>query len=426
MSVLPDSAQTAGGRLFLGGVGAEELAEEYGTPLYVYCTETLRARTDAYLRGLEWYPGPSRAVYACKANATVGVLRAIFAQGFGADAASEGELAAALRAGVDPASVVVHGNNPSEQDLRAAIEAHAGLIVVDHAGELETIERLAAQAGRVQRALVRVTPGIEPDTHAKIVTGHASSKFGLAPVDALDALEAASSLLHVQPCGLHVHLGSQIRDTSPYVDAIDRLAEFVEEHGLGDLPVLDIGGGFAIAYTEREAELAVEPALEEICAHLAERLIAHGLEMPELIVEPGRSVVGPAGVTLYRVGAVKETGGGVTYAAVDGGMSDNPRPSLYSAEYEAIVCDRADAVGTRVYAIAGKHCESGDVLIERARLPELRAGDLLAVPATGAYAASMASNYNLLPRPAAVLVEDGLPQLIQRRETLAELLGREL
>jgi diaminopimelate decarboxylase len=356
----------------------------------------------------------------------VGVLRAIFAQGFGADVASEGELAAALRAGIDPASVVVHGNNPSEQDLRAAIEAHAGLIVVDHAGELETIERLAAQAGSVQRVLVRVTPGIEPETHAKIVTGHSSSKFGLAPVDALDALEAASSLLHVQPCGLHMHLGSQIRDTSPYVDAIDRLAALVEEHGLGDLPVLDIGGGFAIAYTEREAELAVEPALEEICAHLAERLIAHGLEMPELIVEPGRSVVGPAGVTLYRVGAVKETEGGVTYATVDGGMSDNPRPALYGAEYEAIACDRADAAGTRVYAIAGKHCESGDVLIERVRLPELHAGDLLAVPATGAYAASMASNYNLLPRPAAVLVEDGLPQLIQRRETLADLLGREL
>ncbi len=426
MSALPDSARVEDGRLVIGGVGAAELAEEYGTPLYVYCTQTLRGRAAAYLRGLDWYPGAARAVFACKANATVAVLREVFGEGLGADVASEGELAAALRAGADPASIVVHGNNPSERDLRAAIDAHAALIVVDHAGELERIDRLAGETGRVQRVLVRVTPGIEPDTHAKIVTGHSASKFGFAPVDVLDALDAAAGLLHVQPCGMHVHLGSQIGDTGPYLQVVDWLAEFIEEHGLGDLPVLDVGGGFAIAYTEGEVELAIEPALEQICAHLAERLIAHGLEMPELIVEPGRSIVGPAGVTLYRVGSVKETAGGVTYAAVDGGMSDNPRPALYGAVYEAIACDRADADPDRVYAIAGKHCESGDVLIERARLPQLHPGDLLAVPATGAYAASMASNYNLLPRPAAVLVEGGEPRLVQRRETLADLLGRDL
>ena len=426
MSLLPDSARVEDGRLAVGGVDAAALADEYGTPLYVYCAETLRGRAAAYLRGLEWYPGRSRAVFACKANATVAVLREVLGEGLGADVASEGELAAALRAGADPASIVVHGNNPSERDLAAAIDAGAGLIVVDHAGELEAIDRLAGAAGRVQRVLVRVTPGIEPDTHTKIVTGHAASKFGFAPADALDALDAAAGLLHVQPSGLHVHLGSQIRDTAPYIELVDWLAGFIEEHGMGDLPVLDIGGGFAIAYTDDEVELAIEPGVEQVCAHLAERLIAHGLEMPELIVEPGRSIVGPAGITLYRVGAVKQTAAGVTYAAVDGGMSDNPRPALYGAVYEAIAAERADTDPERVYAIAGKHCESGDVLIERARLPELHAGDLLAVPATGAYAASMASNYNLLPRPAAVIVADGEPRLVQRRETLADLLGREL
>jgi diaminopimelate decarboxylase len=412
--------------LEIGGVAAEELARRFGTPLYVYDAGEMRRRARAYLAALESYPGPSRAVYACKANSTVGVIRAVADEGLGADVASEGELAAALRAGVDAADVVVHGNNKSDADLRAAVAAGAGLVVVDHLGELEQLERIAAEAGRVQRVLVRVTPGIDVDTHHKIVTGHDTSKFGFAPADALDALDQAGALRHLQPSGLHVHLGSQIKDVGTYTTAVDWLAQFAEEHGLGDLPVLDLGGGLGVAYADGDIELGIQQALEAIVAHLIERLIAHGLPLPELVVEPGRSIVGPAGTTLYRVGAVKRSGGGIVYAAVDGGMSDNPRPALYGARYRAIVADRPDAPAEAVYTIAGKHCESGDVLIEGIDLPELHPGDLLAVPVTGAYAASMASTYNALPRPAAVLVSGGEAELVQRRETVDDLLARDL
>jgi diaminopimelate decarboxylase len=412
--------------LLLGGVAASALAAEFGTPLYVYDQLELRARSRAYLAGLESYPGASRAVYACKANATVAVIAAVVGEGLGADAASAGELAAALRAGARPESVIVHGNNKSDADLSAAIEAGCGLVVVDHMGELDQVERLAAAAGRVQPVLVRVTPGIDADTHDKIRTGHHGSKFGFAAADALDALDRVGALLHVQPAGLHVHLGSQINQLGTYASAVDWLVAFIEEHGLGDLPVLDLGGGLGIAHAPGDIELAIQPSLEAICAHLTDALIAHGLPMPELVVEPGRSIAGPAGTTLYRVGSIKRAADGTVYAAVDGGMSDNPRPSLYGARYTAVVCDRPDELGRSVYTIAGKHCESGDVLIERIELPELRPGDLLAVPATGAYNASMASTYNQLPRPAAVMVSEGHARLVQRRETIEDLLAREV
>ena len=412
--------------LALGGVAAAQLAERFGTPLYVYDVAVIRRRAAAYLRGLEAYPGASRAVYACKANATVELIRVLADAGLGADVASQGELAAALRAGVDPALIVVHGNNKSRADLAAAIDAGVALVVVDSLDELGRIEALAAAADRVQRVLVRVTPGIEADTHHKIMTGHHGSKFGLSAPDALDALDQADAMAHLQPAGLHVHLGSQINDLETYTRAVDWLVALIEEHGLGDLGVLDLGGGLGVAYVEGDIELEIERALEAVCAHLTDRLIAHGLPMPELLIEPGRSIVGPAGTTLYRVGAIKTSGDGTVYAAVDGGMSDNPRPALYGARYDAIVCDRVEAPPTVTYSIAGKHCESGDVLIDRIALPELHTGDLLAVPVTGAYAASMASNYNLLPRPAAVMVRDGEARLVQRRESVEDLLARDV
>jgi diaminopimelate decarboxylase len=411
--------------LTIGGVAASQLAERFGTPLYVYDEAELRRRARAYLRGLESYPRASRAVYACKANATVEVIRVLADEGLGADVASKGELAAALRAGVEPALIVVHGNNKSRADLGSAIAVGAGLIVADHRQELEQIDQLAAEAGCVQRVLVRVTPGIEADTHHKIMTGHHGSKFGFSAPDALDALDLAGTLLHVQPAGLHVHLGSQINQLSTYHRAVDWLVELIEQHGLGELEVLDLGGGLGVAYAEGDVELEIETAVEGVCAHLTDRLIAHGLPMPELLLEPGRSIVGPAGTTLYTVGSIKQSGDGTIYAAVDGGMSDNPRPALYGARYEAVLCDRPEAERIVSYAIAGKHCESGDVLIERVDLPELHPGDLLAVPVTGAYAASMASSYNLLPRPAAVMVAAGEARLAQRRESVDDLLARD-
>ena len=304
--MLPESARVEGGRLVLGGIPAADLAAEFGTPLYVYCSQTLRQRSAAFVEALDSYPGPARAVFACKANATVAVLAEVFAQGLGADVATEGELAAALRAGGRPELMVVHGNNKSDADIRRAVLAGAGLIVVDHAGELDQVEAMAAESGVVQWVAVRITPGIVADTHAKIVTGHDTSKFGLAPPDALDALDAAGALPHLEPAGLHVHVGSQIRDLGTYERVADWLVELISEHGLGDLPLLDLGGGFGIAHSEREIELPVPDAVEALVLHVAERLIAHGLPLPELLLEPGRSIAGPAGVTLYTVGAVKE------------------------------------------------------------------------------------------------------------------------
>ena len=353
------------------------------------------------------------------------VLREVLAEGLGADVASEGELAAALAAGADPASVIVHGNNKSDADLDAAVRVGCGLVVLDHPGELDQLDRIAAAHGVVQRVLVRVTPGITADTHRKIVTGHSDSKFGFAPADALDALDRAAALAHLAPAGLHVHLGSQIRDLRTYLEAVGWLANLIDENGLGELGVLDLGGGLAVAHTTGEQVPDIATGVTEIVLAVAEAMAARGLPLPELVLEPGRSIVGPAGVTLYSVGAIKQVESGTTYAAVDGGMSDNPRPTLYAAKYEALVADRADAPAQVTYTIAGKHCETGDVLIERAELPQLAAGDVLAVAATGAYTASMASNYNAIPRPAAVMVEDGTARQIVRRETIADLLSRD-
>jgi diaminopimelate decarboxylase len=425
MSVLPDTAAIRDDRLCVGGVPLGDLAARHGTPLYVYDEATLRARARAYRDGLRAYPGAARAAFACKAQVTVAVLRVLVEEGLGMDVASEGELAFALAAGVPGERLIVHGNNKSDADIAAAIAAQAGLVVCDHMAELAQIEALAAAAGRLQPVLVRVTPGIEADTHRKIATGHSASKFGLPPADAVEALRLAAGLEHVRAAGLHVHLGSQIREVETYLEAAAWLAAFIDQHDLGGLPVLDLGGGLAIAYTDDDSAPDVRAAVEVTAAGLAGRLAARGLPLPELILEPGRSIVGPAGVTLYTVGAIKRTDAGLTYAAVDGGMADNPRPAMYGARYQAMLVDRASELPTRTYAVAGKHCESGDVLIEAAALPELRPGDVLALAATGAYTASMASTYNGLPRPAAVMVGDGDERLVVARETVAGLLSRE-
>ncbi|HEU0194027.1 MAG TPA: diaminopimelate decarboxylase [Gaiellales bacterium] len=423
MRPFPDSTRIQGGRLEVGGVDLTGMAREHGTPVHVYCLQTLQARAGAYASALS---GAGRAVFACKANGTVEVVRAILAQGLGADVASEGELAAALRAGAAPEWLVVHGNNKSDRDVEAALDAAAGLVVLDHPEEAAQVERLAASAGRVQQVLLRVTPGIVADTHRKIVTGHDDSKFGMAPPAVLDLLDEIAGMPYLQPAGLHVHLGSQISDLGAFRAAAAWLAGFVDDHGLGDLPLLDLGGGLAIPYLEDDDPPTVETAVAATLDAVVTAFLGRGLPLPQLILEPGRSIAGPAGVTLYTVGAIKTSAAGTIYAAVDGGMSDNPRPALYGARYTAAVSDRADAPGEARYTIAGKHCESGDILIEGIRLPQLRPGDVLAVPATGAYSASMASTYNALPRPAAVMVEAGAARLIVRRETVGELLARDL
>ena len=388
---------------------ASALARDFGTPLVVYCRDTVLARARAYAR----VERDTLVVYGTKAFANVALLRLLAAEGMGADVSTLGELEFALRAGVPGDRLVFHGNNKSDEELRAAAGAGA-LVVLD---ALEEIGR-AKDAG-VERVLVRLTPEIEAETHHAIRTAHAESKFGLVADDAIAAVgEAADAELDV--LGLHVHIGSQLVRTSESLLAVERLVD-VAEHCRDELDwtprVFNLGGGLGVRHSLEDS--LPDPAA--FAGELVRHLRAQWPQPTRLILEPGRSLVGQAGVTLYEIGVVKHTTG-VAYAAIDGGMSDNPRPQLYGSRYEALLANRAAEPATGTYRIAGRHCESGDVLIEGVELPDPRRGDLLAVPATGGYTLAMASNYNGVPRPAAVLVADGDAELIRRRESVDDLL----
>jgi diaminopimelate decarboxylase len=412
IELFPDTATVEHGELVVGGVRASALAAEYGTPLVVYCRDTILARARAYARA----DPESLVVYGTKAFPNVALLRLLAAEGLGADVSTRGELEFALRAGVPGDRIVFHGNNKSDEELAAAATAGA-LVVLDALDEAER-----AKAAGVETVLIRVTPAIEAETHRAIQTAHAESKFGLAADDAVAAVRDARAR-GLDVAGLHVHIGSQLARSAESLLAVERLVD-VALHCRAELDwtarVFDLGGGLAVRHSL--AESVPEP--EEFAGELLRRLRQHWTEPAHVIFEPGRSLVGTAGFTLYRVGVVKRTTG-VAYAAVDGGMSDNPRPQLYGSRYEALLANRADEPVSGTYRIAGKHCESGDVLIDGVELPEPHRDDLLAVPATGAYTLAMASNYNGVPRPAAVLVADGRAELIRRRESLDDLLAFE-
>jgi diaminopimelate decarboxylase len=411
LELLPDTAAIERGELVLGGVPATKLAAEYGTPLVVYCERTLLAQAHAYRR----VDPDALVVYGTKAFANVALLRLFASEGLGADVSTLGELTFALRAGIAADRIVFHGNNKSDDELRAAAEARA-ILVLDAPDEAER----AAAAG-VSQALVRLTPGVEAETHRSIQTAHAGSKFGLDPEQALAAIGAAPGRFDV--AGVHVHVGSQLMRTDESLVAVERLVDFCERARLelGWRPrLVDLGGGLGVRQSRDEQM----PTIEEFAGTLVRRFRARWSDPVRLVLEPGRSLVGRAGVTLYTVGATKRSAD-VDYVAVDGGMSDNPRPQLYRARYEALLANRPEEPLAGSYRIAGKHCESGDVLIDEVQLPSPRRGDVLAVPATGAYTLAMSSNYNGVPRPAAVLVGEGRVRLIRRREEVGELLAHE-
>jgi len=416
IELFPAGSRIEIGVLHLDGLAATELAERFGTPLVVYSEAALRQRARMFLRAA---PG-ALVVYGTKAFPNVAVMRLLAEEGLGADVSTLGELAFARRAGIVGERLVVHGNNKSDEELRAAAEAEA-LVVLDALDE----PARAAAAG-VRRALVRVTPGVEAETHEAIRTGHRGSKFGLDADEALEAVRAALAAgLELE--GLHVHVGSQLADVRAHLLASELLAEFAARcrAELDWTPAtVDIGGGFGIRHVEEEPEPPVEELVRTVAGAVDRDWVTRGMPAPRLIVEPGRALVGPAAFTLYRVGAVKQAGER-RYVAIDGGMSDNPRPQLYQARYSALLANRADEEPGGEFTIAGKHCESGDVLIERSELPEPRRGDLLAVPATGAYTLAMSSNFNAVPRPAAVLVGGGEARVIRERETVDHLLARE-
>jgi diaminopimelate decarboxylase len=415
--LLPESAAVESGELTLGGIRASELADEHGTPLVVYCEQTLRAQAKAYRRAA---PG-ALVAYGAKAFPNVALLRLFAEEGLGADVSTLGELTLALRAGLPGERLIVHGNNKSDEELQAAAEADAAFVVLDALDE----PARAAEA-RVRRVLVRVTSGIEADTHEAIRTGHHGSKFGLPPAAAIRALAAAREA-GLEAAGLHVHVGSQLLDATAAGMTVEWLAGFSAacRAELDWTPaVVDLGGGLGVRHVPGEEAPSVEEFVGELLGRLERGFDLHGLPRPDVVLEPGRSLVGRAGVALYRVGVVKDASETAHIVAVDGGMSDNPRPMLYGARYTALLANRADEPPARAFTVTGRHCEE-EVLVGRAELPEPRRGDLLAVPASGAYTLAMSSNYNAVPRPAAVLVGDGRAQVIRRRETLADVLGFE-
>ncbi len=417
LDLLPDSARIEGGELVLGGLGASALAEAHGTPLVVYCEETLRARARAYREAaLE-----ASVLYSVKAFPNVAVLSLFRDEGLGAEASTLGELAYARAAGIGGDALVLDGNNKADEELRAGAEAGC-LVVLDAPDDAER-----AAASGIERVLVRVTPGIDADTHWAVQTGHRGSKFGLTPEQAAETIGRCTGL-GLTAEGLHVHIGSQLLDVGAERMTVDWLAAFAADcrADLGWTPaVVDLGGGLGIRYAEDDPGLEPQTFVRALLERLAHAWSLHDLPAPRVILEPGRSLVGRAGVTLYRVGAVKQASENVTYVTIDGGMSDNPRPQLYGARHTALLANRADEESAGSFAICGKHCESADVMIERAPLPEPHRADVLAVVATGAYTLAMSSNYNALPRPAAVLVANGEARVIRRRETVDDLLRLE-
>ena len=414
--LLPDSARMDTGVLALGGLDVSELANELGTPLVVLCEDTIRVRA----RALRTAVGGGRVFFGAKAFPNVALLRLLREEGVGADVAATGELAFARAAELGGDELVVHGNNKDADFLGQAAQEGAP-VVLDAPDEAE----LAARAG-VERVLVRVTLGVDADTHEAIRTGHHGSKFGLPP-DQARALVADALDRELEVLGVHVHVGSQLADFDAQAETIVRLAAFAARcrDDLGWVArVADLGGGFGIRH-HPDDDVPDAAALATSAATTARTaFLEAGLPEPELWLEPGRSLVGPAGVTLYRIGSVKRLPGR-TWVAVDGGMSDNPRPQLYDARYTALSATRLAEPTDEVVSVAGMHCESGDVLIDDVALPSPRRGDLLAVPATGAYTLAMASNYNGVTRPAAVLVKDGSARVIRRRETIDDLLRHE-
>jgi len=426
--VLPHTARvTDDGHLEVGGVDTVALAEEYGTPLYVVCEQTFRERARAYRAAY-----PSADVYfAGKAFLCVEMARWVADEELSLDVASGGELYTALQADFPAERIIFHGNNKSDDELRMAIDAGVGRIVADSAEELHRVDALARELGTTGRVLLRVTPGVEAHTHEYIQTGQEDSKFGMSVEGgvALDAARQAKGLGSVELVGYHCHIGSNITGVEAFLKTVEIMAEFAAQvrNETGIVPTeLNLGGGLGIAYTRHEFPARVEVFAKEVRSVLREQMDRYSLPVPRLAVEPGRWLIANAGITLYRVGVIKDIPGVRTYVAVDGGMSDNIRPALYGARYEALLANRAREQGEKVVTIAGAHCEQGDLLIKDVSLPATVArGDVLAIPATGAYGFSMASNYNRFRRPAVVAVRDGESRVIVRRETYADLIARD-
>jgi diaminopimelate decarboxylase len=407
------------GHLEIAGCDVVELAERFGTPAYIYAEDDIRRRAEEYVRAFAERTGAFEVIYASKALPCTAVYRLMRDAGLSVDVASGGELHMALAAGFDPARIHMHGNNKTERELRYAFESGVGHLILDSFDEIELADRLL---DRPQKVLIRVTPGIKPSTHDYVQTGQLDSKFGFGLADQLAerAVDRVRGSANLELVGLHAHIGSQIFEMEPYVKAIEVIAEFCEAVDL-EPELLNVGGGLGIAYLDTDEPPSIDDYVD-VKVRGVQRVFDPA---PRVLVEPGRSLVGNAGVTAYRVGTVKEIPGVRTYVAVDGGMSDNLRPMLYGSRYEAVIADRAAETPETLATIAGMHCESGDVLVRDTDLAAPRVGDVLVTPATGAYGHAMANNYNGVPRPPVIFCHDGEARVVVRRETWDDLLSRD-
>jgi diaminopimelate decarboxylase len=416
--------------MMVGGCALPALALEYGTPLYVLDAASIRAACAAYRNALaDSYPGPSAIHYAGKALLNLALVSLMRSEGLGLDVVSGGELTVGLRGGMPAGHIHLHGNAKPRAELAMAVAARVGSIVVDNLDELDCLAAVTAEARQEQEILLRIAPDISPNTHPHISTGARQAKFGL-PLDALDvAAERVKAVPQLRLRGLHLHLGSQIADVDPYVAAIDVLVEksamLNRRHGFA-VDTISPGGGLGVAYTAADAIASVPQLVRRIAAATVEAARRHGMALPQLVLEPGRSIVGRAGVGLYTVIARKPLSDG-GYVHIDGGIGDNLRPALYGARYSVAWPDRPLAPRPSLVAISGRYCESSDVLVREASAPtDVKPGERIAVAGAGAYTLSMANTYNFVPRPAVVLVAEGQASLIQRRETYDDLLSRDL
>jgi diaminopimelate decarboxylase len=420
---------TSQGRLEIGGCDAVELAKQFGTPLYVIDDAAFRLTCRAYRWAFEKRWPKTIISFSGKAFLNMASARIIDQEGLALDVCSGGELYTAREAEFPASRLIVHGNNKSLDEMRAAIEANCWLIVVDSLPELEQLNTIAGELGRRVKILIRLSPGVEVDTHTHIRLGQVDTKFGLSPGNgqAMEAIKLALSLPNLELKGIHCHIGSQILELRPFQEAmeifVDFLARVKAECGV-ELDTIDLGGGLGTRYLSSHQPPSIDDYAEAIVSTLKAALAKQGLKEVNLLQEPGRSLIAEAGTTLYTIGVIKEIPGVRTYVSVDGGLSDNPRPALYDAKYEAIVANKAKQPPAKCVTISGKHCET-DTLIENIELPILEPGDILAVQTTGAYNYSMASNYNRFLRPAVVLVYQGDAEVIVERETLEDLVRQD-
>lgn len=420
------------GHLNIGGVDAVEIAKEYGTPVYVMDEDLIRKNCRDFRESIEkFYGGKGLVCYASKAFACKEMYRVVESEGCGADVVSGGEIYTAVKAGVSPEKLVFHGNNKTDEEIAMALEYNIGRIVVDNIYELKKIDTLAKSQNKTANIMLRIKPGIDAHTHNFIKTGQIDSKFGFAleTGEAFEAVKLAITHPNLNLRGLHCHIGSQILETEPFCAAAEVMIGFIAKikNELGhEIDDLNLGGGFGICYTEADDPKPYASFMEAVSKVVHSKCEELGVKLPFILIEPGRSIAGPAGITLYTVGAKKVIPNIRTYVSIDGGMCDNPRYILYQSEYDALVANKADKPKDTKVTIAGKCCESGDLIGENMPLQDVEAGDIIAVCATGAYNYSMSSNYNRLQKPPVVFVKDGKTRVVVKRETLEDLIRNDI